>query len=153
MGRLGINNNGAGPQRRLRYQMERLLSCAVSLHYRGDDKSVRLTGVIAGKAVFWWDYDRPDMDSLVPSETHLSHPVFESIARQLIPIDLNCLQALRRSTLGLDLHLWLTYRIFSLTQLLAWTSKQIYAQYVPFPEKAGDNVTVQAFRKSASGNL
>ena len=49
---LGIDNDGGVPRRRLRDQMERLFSCVISLHYRGDDKSVRLAGVIADKAVF-----------------------------------------------------------------------------------------------------
>ena len=153
MGHLRINNDGGVPRRRFRDQMERLFSCAISLHYRGDAKSIRLAGVIADKAVFWWDYDRPDMDTLFPSEIRLSQPFFDSIVRQPIPINLNCLHALRRSTLGLDLYLWLTYRTFSLTQPLALAWKQLYIQHGPFPEKAGDNVTVQAFRKKCLREL
>ena len=153
MGHLGINNDGGVPRRRLRDQMERLFSCAISLHYRGDAKSIHLAGVIAEKAVFWWDYDRPDMDTLFPSEIRLSQPFFDSIVRQPIPINLNCLHALRRSSLGLDLYLWLTYRTFSLTQPLALTWKQLYIQHGPFPEKAGDNVTVQNFRKKCLREL
>ena len=111
MRRLGIENDGGYPRRRLRDQMERLFSCAISLHYRGEDRSVHLAGVIAEKAVFWWDYKQPGMDSLFSSEIRLSQPFFDSIVRQPVPIDLNLPQApCAESTLGLDLYLWLTYR-------------------------------------------
>ena len=115
MGCLGSNNDGSVHRRRLRIQEERLFSCAVSLRYRGDDKSFRLAGVITDKAVFWWDYYRLDLDSLVPRVIRLSQPFFKSIARQPIPIDLNCLQAVLQSTPSLDLCHWLTCRAFSLT--------------------------------------
>ena len=153
MRRLGINNDGGVPRRRLRDQMERLFSSAISLTYRGNDKSVHLAGLIAEKSVFWWDYRRPDMDTLFPSEIQLSQPFFDSIVRQPVPIDLNCLHALRRSTLGLDLYLWLTYRTFSLTDPLPLTWKDLYKQLGPFPEKAEDSVTVQAFRKKCLREL
>ena len=87
------------------------------------------------------------MDNLFPSEIRLSHPFFDSIVRQPIPIALNCLHALRRSTPGLNLHLCLTCRTFSLTQLLALTWQQVYAQHGPFPEKASDTLTVKDFRR------
>ena len=153
MRRLGIENDGGYPRRRLREQMERLFSSAISLHFRGEGKSVHLAGVIAEQAVFWWDYKRPDMDSLFSSEIRLSQPFFDSIVRQPVPIDINCLQALRKSSLGLDLYLWLTYRTFSLREPLSLTWKQLYVQHGPFPEKAGDNVTVQAFRKKCLREL
>jgi hypothetical protein len=114
MGRLGVNNGG-GVCRRLCNQMESLFSCAISLPYRGQDNPVRLAGVVADEAAFRWDYDRPGMDSLFPSEIRLSRPFFDSIARQPPPIDLNLLHALQRSTPGLDLYQWHTYRTFSLT--------------------------------------
>ena len=107
------------------------VSRAVSLRYRGDDKSVRQAGMIANKAVFWWDYDRLNLDSLVPRKIRLSQPFFNSIVRQPIPMDLNGLHVLRQSTLGLDFCLRLTYRAFSLADPLAWTWAQVYARPLP----------------------
>ena len=46
-----------------------------------------------------------------------------------MPLDMNTLTALKRSSLGLDLYLWLVYRQFGVD-----------------PAKASDNNTVQAFR-------
>ncbi|MDE2755663.1 MAG: replication protein RepA [Acidobacteriota bacterium] len=120
MVRPGIHSDGGDPRRRLRKQMKRLFSSAtISIHYRGNHKSVRLAG---DKAVFWRDYDR-----LIPSEVRLSRPFFDSTVRRSVPVGLNCLHALRRSTLGLDLYLWLTCRTFSLTDALALTRAQVYA--------------------------
>ena len=116
-------------------------------------EAVRLAGVIADKTVCWWDYDQPDTDSLFPSEIRLSEPFFRSIPRQPVPVDLNCLHALRRSTLGLDLYLWLTYRTFTLRKDLPWTWKQVYVQLGSHPDKHGDKVTVQAFRKKCLREL
>ena len=93
------------------------------------------------------------MDSLFPSEIRLSQPFLDSIVRQPIPIDLNCLHALRRSTLGLDLYLWLTYRTFPLTQLLALTWKQVYVQHGSYPERVGDTRTVANSRKKCLREL
>ena len=143
VGRLGVNNGGGVPLRQRRDQMERLFGCAVSLHYRGDDRSVRRAGVITGKAVLWWDHGRPDLDSLLPSEIRPSPPFFDSIVRQPIPIDLNCLHVLRRSALGLHLFLWLTGRTFSLTHPFALTWKPVDAQHRSFPEEDGDHLAVQ----------
>ena len=133
--------------------MEGLFGCAVSLHYRGDDKPVSLPTVIAGKAVFWPDYGRPDMDSFFPSEIRLSRPLFDSIARQPIPSELNCLHALRPSTAGLDLNLRLTYSAFSLTQPLALSWMQVYAQRASFAEKTIDKLNVQNFRTTCLPEL
>ena len=59
---------------------------------------------------------------------------------------MNTLTALKRSPLGLDLYLWLTYRTFTLKGPLRLTWKQIYRQFGADPAKASDNQTVQNFR-------
>jgi len=127
MARPGIHSVGRDPRRRLRNRMAGLFSSAtISLHYRGNHNSVRLAGVVGDKAVFWRDFDR-----LIPSEIRLPQPFFDSIVRQPVPVGLNCLHASRRSTLGLDLYLWLTCRTFSLTDPLALSRAQAYTSMVP----------------------
>ena len=59
---------------------------------------------------------------------------------------MNTLKALKRSTLGLDLYLWLTYRTFTLKHPLRLTWRQVYRQFGAHPAKARDKNTVQAFR-------
>ena len=63
-----------------------------------------------------------------------------------MPLDMNTLTALKRSTLGLDLYLWLTYRIFALTTPQQLTWKQVYRQFGAHPAKASNKFTVHAFR-------
>ena len=66
---------------------------------------------------------------------------------------MNTLTALKRSSLGLDLYLWLTYRTFALTYPLRLTWKQLYRQFGAHPAKASDKVTVQAFRRKVLREL
>ena len=69
-----------------------------------------------------------------------------------MPLDLNTLNALKRSPLGLDLYLWLVYRTFPLRAPQRITWKQVYRQFGVNPDKASDKRTVDAFRTSASGS-
>ena len=100
----------------------------------------------AREAVFCWDYDPSDMDSRFPGESRLPQPLVDSIVRQPVPIDLNRLHALRRSSPGHDLYLCLAYRTSSLA--LPWA--QVYARHGPFPEMAGDNLTIRSRREKVS---
>ena len=66
--------------------------------------------------------------------------------RHPVPLDMNTLTALKRSTLGLDLYLWLVYRTFSLRAPLRLTWQQVYRQFGAHPTKANDHYTVKNFR-------
>ncbi len=54
------------------------------------------------------------------SKIHLGEQFFNEIITNPIPLDLNILKRLKRSPLGLDLYLWLTYRTFGLTRPLLY---------------------------------
>ena len=43
----------------------------------------------------------------------LGEDLFNEIIRHPLPLDMTTLTALKRSTLGLDLYLWLVYRTFA----------------------------------------
>ena len=61
---------------------------------------------------------------------------------------MNTLKALKRSPLGLDLYLWLTYRIFALTSSqLQLTWRQLYRQFGVDSDKASDKQAVKFFRR------
>ena len=102
--------------------------------------------LIADSTAFWWNPRRPDQPSLWDSKIELSEKFFNEIIRHPVPLDMNILTALKRSTLGLDLYLWLTYRTFALRAPLRLTWKHLYRQFGAHPAKASDNNTVQAFR-------
>ena len=63
-----------------------------------------------------------------------------------VSLDLNILKALKRSSLGLDLYLWLTYRAFTLTRPLRLAWVRLYCQFRKIPAQAGDKHTVDYFR-------
>ena len=149
MRKLGIYHNSGGRggvQTRLRNQMNRLFGCTVSLIYEDESGFARVTSSVADKQEFWWNERKPNESSLWESKIELGEKFFEEIIRHPVPLDMNTLKALKRSTLGLDLYLWLTYRTFALRAPQQLTWKQLYRQFGAHPAKASDNNTVQAFR-------
>ncbi len=66
---------------------------------------------------------------------------------------MNILKALKRSSLGIDFYLWLTYRTFTLKrpQRLSWA--RLYRQFGVNPAKAGDKRTDDDFRKDCLREL
>ena len=58
-----------------------------------------------------------------------------------------------RSSLGVDLYLWLTYRTFTLKGPLRLSWKALYQQFSVDPSKAEDHVTVYKFRKDCLREL
>ena len=143
---LGAYNSGGQPQTRLRNQMKRLFGCTVSLIYKDECGEQFVSSLIAERGEFWWNERKPDEPSLWNSKIELGEKFFHEIIRHPVPIDMNTLTALKRSTLGLDLYLWLTYRTFTLRAPLRLSWRQVYRQFGAHPSKASDNNTVQAFR-------
>ena len=146
---LGIYHNSGGRggvQTRLRNQMDRLFNAHVSLIYKDERGKVTVNTVIARRSEFWWNPKRPGESTLWESKIELSEDFFNEIIRHPVPLDMNTLTALKRSSLGLDLYLWLIYRIFSLRAPQRLTWKQVYRQFGVHPAQANDNNTVQAFR-------
>ena len=94
--------------------MDRLFSATVSLIYEDDGVKARVSSLVADRAVFWWNPKRPDDPSLWDSNIRLGEDFFNEIIQHPVPLDMNILKALKRSSLGLDLYLWLTYRTFTL---------------------------------------
>ena len=146
---LGIYHNSGGRggvQTRLRNQMDRLFSASVQLIYEGEHGKQFITSHIADRGEFWWNERKPDERVLWESKIHLSEPFFNKIIQHPVPLDMNTLTALKRSTLGLDLYLWLVYRIFALRAPLRLSWRQVYRQFGVHPAKASDKRTVDAFR-------
>ena len=101
---------------------------------------------MADKHEFWWNERKPNESSLWESKIYLGEQFFNEIIRHPVPLDMNTLTALKRSPLGLDLYLWLTYRTFALARPLRLTWRRLYSQFGAHPAKASDNNTVQSFR-------
>ena len=149
MHKLGLDDQGGGERGnrvRLKNQMERLFSCSVSLVYADAGHKVQVQSFIADRAEYWWDVSRPDAPVLWNSTIELGERFFQEIIAHPIPLDMNTLRAMKRSSLGLDLYLWLTYRTFGLTRPLRLTWSLLYRQFGVDPARANDKNTVNAFR-------
>ncbi len=91
--------------------------------------------------------------ALWDSKIEISEKFFNEIIRHPVPIDMNTLQALKRSSLGLDLYLWLVYRTFPLRAPQRLTWKQLYQQFGAHPANASDRVTVRNFQRKVLREL
>ena len=144
---LGVYSAGGGNVGiKLRNQMKRLFGCTVQLTYKNENVDAMVNTVIADHAVLWWNERKPGERTLWESKIELSEKFFQEIIRHPVPLDMNILKALKRSTLGLDLYLWLTYRTFTLTRPMRLSWRQIYRQFGAHPAKANDHYTVKNFR-------
>ena len=156
MRELGMQTSGGstrGDRARLRNQMSRLFRCQVELVYEDKHGERSVASRIADRTELWWNLKHPDEPTLWDSKIELGEKFFNEIIGHPIPLDMNILKALKRSSLGLDLYLWLTYRTFSLKHALRLPWKRLYRQCGADPAKAGDRVTVDNFRKDCLREL
>ena len=156
MRKLGMQDDSGSPRgdrTRLRNQMRRLFNASVQLIYEDGCREASASSFVADRTDFWWNERKPDEPMLWESKIYLGEAFFHEIIRHPVPLDMNTLQALKRSPLGLDLYLWLTYRTFTLRtpQRLSWAN--LYRQFGMTPDKASDNLTVQNFRKDCLREL
>ena len=149
------HNSGGrgGVQTRLRNQMRRLFNAHVQLVYKDEHGEASVSSSVADSTVFWWNPKRPDERSLWESKIELGEKFFNEIINHPVPIDMNTLASLKRCALGLDLYLWLTYRMFTLRAPLRLTWGHLYSQFGAHPSKANDHRTVQNFRHQALREL
>ena len=150
---LGVYSSGGGTQTRLRNQMKRLFTAHVQLIYEDQHGEANVSSSVADRSEFWWNPRRPDEPSLWESKIYLGEAFFNEIIRHPVPLDMNTLRALKRSPLGLDLYLWAVYRTFSLATPIALSWPMLYRQFGVDPNRAGDNVTVQRFRRDCLREL
>ena len=156
MRKLDLHTSGGssrGGRTRLRNQMRRLFRCTVSLIYEDERGDASVSSVIAHRTEFWWNERKPDESSLWKSQIELSEDFFKEIINHPMPLDMNILKALKRSSLGLDLYLWVTYRTFILTYPLRLSWRQVYRQFGSNPVKAHDKNTVKNFRRKVLREL
>jgi hypothetical protein len=160
MRQLGMNSDSGGSRAdrtRLRQQIDRLFNAHIQLIYEAPGRKSTISSTVADRTDLWWDYKAPTQDTLWQSSIRLGEALFEEILKHPVPIDMRILKAMRRSSLGLDLYLWLSYKTFTLysqnkkPERLSW--HLLYRQFGSDPAKASDKITVQAFRKDVMREL
>ena len=144
---LGVYSAGGGNAGiKLRNQMRRLFNAHVQLVYEDEHGEASVSSSVTDSTELWWNVRKPGERSLWDSKIELSEKFFQEIIRHPVPLDMNILKSLKRSTLGLDLYLWTAYRTFALRAPLRLSWRQVYRQFGAHPDKSSDNNTVQAFR-------
>ncbi len=151
MRQLGVQSSDSGGRfgirTRVREQMHRLFGAGLRVEYESEvqlrTRSVR--GPIVEETDLWWQPRQFKKVEDWRSTVQLGRRFYEEILAHPVPIDLNVLRAMKRSSLGVDLYLWLTYRLFRLDRPLVLPWVQLYRQFAPEPGRANANV-VNAFR-------
>ena len=126
--------------------MDRLFHAQVEMIYEDQLGKQSVASRVAERTRLWWSNSQPDQQTIWESKIYLGEAFFNEIIRHPVPLDINILKALKRSSLGLDFYLWLTYRTFALTRPLRLSWRQLYQQFGVDPAKAGDKRTVDNFR-------
>ena len=148
MRKLDLNASAGGvrgDRTRLQNQMDRLFRCSVELAHETDQGVHRVADLITNEMNLWWNPRRPEEPVFWESTIELGIKFFNEIIACPVPLDMNVLKAMKRSPLGLDLYLWLTYRLFGLTAPLSLTWRQLYRQFGANPARA-DKRAVDNFR-------
>jgi hypothetical protein len=96
----------------LKTQMKRLFSTTISCTYSDKEREAMLQMLLVDKYNLWWTPKDPNQKSLWQSAITLSQPFFDEIVSSPIPIRMKALEALRGSSMALDMYCWLTYRNF-----------------------------------------
>ncbi len=96
---------------RLKNQMERLFSCAISCRETVKGGVILTNLTIASTVNLWWDPKSPDQAALWDSTLKLNDDFYHELIRHPIPIDLRALKALKKSPLAIDVYCWLSYRM------------------------------------------
>ena len=156
MRKLGMEDRSGsarGERARLRDQMNRLFNANVRLIYEDQHGGQFIASNIADRGEFWWNTKQIGKRIRGQYRIRLGEEFFSEIIRHPVPLDMNILRALKRSSLGLDLYMWLAYRTFTLRSPLRLSWNQIYRQLGTDPTKANDKITVQAFRRKVLREL
>ena len=103
---------------------------------------------VADRTEFWWDPKHPDERSLWMSKIRLGEDFFNEIISCPVPLDMNILKALKRSSLGLDWYLVAPppTGTFALRAPLRLSWRSLYRQFGANPARACDKNTVNRFR-------
>lgn len=129
MSQLDLTPTGGrwGTITRLREQMTRLFSAAISCTYdNGQHWAIKSVQPVV-QANLWWHPKVPTQASLFESTLTLGEEFFKEVITYPIPIDMTALKMLKKSPMALDIYCWLTYRMSYLRKhtTIPWEALQI----------------------------
>jgi hypothetical protein len=154
MRQLGMHSDSGGDRgdrTRLRHQVDRLFNAHVQLIYEAPGHKATASSSIADRTELWWNYRKPEQDTLWQSRIFLGEAFFNEIIAHPVPLDMRILREMKRSSLGIDLYMWLSYKTFTLytrtkkSERLPW--ERLYVQFGADPAKVTDKYVIRDFRK------
>ena len=117
----------------LQKQLERVLSTTFSWTFKDDQMWSRSNVQVSHKIHLLWDSQLSNQTSLWNSYIKLNTDFFNEIIRSAVPIDFRILKVFRNTPLGLDLCLFLSWRVFGLDKPvhISWQAlkNQLGGQY------------------------
>jgi hypothetical protein len=135
MRELGLDPDRGGrwsDRARLHDQVERLFNASISFQYSEKGYRQWLNMEVTSKGEMWWDFKQPSQGDLFASWMELGEAFYEAIIAHPIPLDMRTLQALKSSSMALDLYAWLAYRSHRVNQakkpaFISW--QQMHQQF------------------------
>ena len=133
---------GGHQSKNVKKQLERVLSASFSWIYETEDTQSRTNIQVSHQSHLWWNPDKSDQDTLLESYIKLNTDFFNEIIHNAIPLDLRILSVLKNSPLGLDLYMFISWRVYKINKpvFVSWESlqQQLGGQYHDLKEFARD---------------
>lgn len=158
-----LNVHDGGKQyKQMQNQLEKILSASFSWIYETEEMQSRTNIQISHQSHLWWTpIEDPTISSSWDSYIKLNTDFFHEIIRHAVPLDLRVLGILKNSPLGLDLYMFISWRVFNLhkTVFISWESlqQQLGGQYADVHEFSRDCRThishIQALRPDLNVNF
>lgn len=130
---IGLHVTGGrwGTLTRFKDQLKRLFSAHISFTYE-DKKSgqwIHSNMNIADNAAIFWDAQNPDQVDLFKSKVTIGESFYNEIIKSPIPVDIRAINALKESSLALDIYFWLTYRFSYLKSPIELSFENLQMQF------------------------
>lgn len=130
---LGIKRGGK-QYKQLNKQLERTLSASFSWIYETNKQQSRANVQVSHESHLWWDsIENSNVLSFWESYIKLNTDFFNEIIRYAVPLDLRVLSVLKNSPLGLDLYMFISWRVFKIDKpaFISWEGlqQQLGGQY------------------------
>ncbi len=114
---------------RVKTAARQLFKSRVTIEYKGPDSYALDSIQFADRVRAYWTTAEHNQLDLEGHVVELHELFFKYISQQPFPLDMNVLKALARSPLGIDLYVWLAYRMYGLKEKPAGISwKQMHIQ-------------------------
>lgn len=131
MKNIGLSVTGGrwGTVSRFKMQLKMLFSSTITLTYQDKEKWFSSSMNIADKVQLFWDPKHPNAINLFGSKIVLGEAFYNEITSSPIPVDVRAINALKDSSLALDIYFWLTYRMGYLSRTVEIEYDKLHLQF------------------------